>query len=43
MGYFWFQILGFLVLHETLHLEKFKSADFKYDIRFLKLLPRTPK
>ena len=39
----WFQILDFLVLHETLHFDKHESADFKYDNKLLKLLPETPK
>ena len=41
--YFWSQILGFLVLHETFHFDKLGSVDFKYDNSFLKLLPKTPK
>ena len=40
MRYFWSQISSFLVLHETLHFDKFESANFKYGNSFLKLLPR---
>ena len=39
MIYFWSQISGFQVLHETLHFDKFESVDFKYDNSFLKFLP----
>ena len=41
--YFWAQILSFLVLHETLHIDKFEIADFIYDYGFLKLLLNTGK
>ena len=38
--YFWSQISSFLVVHKALRFDKFESADFKYDINFLKLLPK---
>ena len=41
--HFWFQISSFLVLPETLHLDEFESAFFKYNNSILKLLPKTLK
>ena len=43
MRYTWFQISDFLVLHEIFHFHKHESADFKYENKFLKLLPKAPK
>ena len=34
--YFWSQISGFLVLHQTFRQVTFNEADFKYDQLFLK-------
>ena len=31
-----------LFLDETLHVNKFEDADFKYDIRFLKIWSKIP-
>ena len=38
--YFWSQFLCFLVLHKTLHFDKFESTDFKYDNIFLACYPK---
>ena len=39
---FWFQIWGFLFLHQTLQSGKFQGADFKYDNSFSKIVPKHP-
>ena len=41
MKYFWSKISSILVLNETLHFDKYESADFKYDNSFLKLQPES--
>ena len=38
--YFWLQVQIFLVLDETLDVNKFEDADFKYGISFLKFQPK---
>ena len=39
----WYQSYGFLILHETLHFDKFDDADFKYDSSFSNLEPKISK
>ena len=41
--YFCSKMSGFFVLYENLHFGKCEAADFKYDKKFLNLLPKTPK
>ena len=40
MRRFWFQVWEIYVLHEFLHFDKFKVADFKYDNSFSNFNPK---